>query len=393
MTPPETLVGASTENGRHHTELFQMPIQDRVARVVRHALCHSLDFLHIGESWERYDYVRKHQTPVSALMCMDGCVSISRVTKVPWGIIQPFRHLGGRLNLGWSHLGELVTESVLAEATNNRTMLCLVTYHYSKSDPHRGCAGFGYGTDEARTHAFSVVRQLERCFGGTHRSVYPLVVGLETDQEALLFHDVEDKEVLDLSDVPAADDYRLVSSLSQLYPEIPEYILADLMPLVTGNLSHIADTKRKDKSNYHTRHEWIICLGHGFGWLQQANQALIIGPYGRDLRASIHTAATIIEANMQSGRIPDDGFLLLTEAPYREQNGAGARAELESRYLAQCAADVVHDNHPALATKMHTRSLIRSRETDGITLVESSPQNLTNQAPVYESYTVTPRQT
>ena len=383
----ETGAGTSNTNGKGNIEPFQLPIRDRISAVIHHGLCHSLDFLHIGSCWDRDDYIRTHQTPICALMCMDGSVNISRVTKVPWGIIQPFRNLGNRFNLGWSHLGELLAETVVEETKKGRMVLCLVTYHYSKGDRQRGCTGFDHDTEEARTHAFNVARQLNRCFGGNNRSVYPVVVGLESDQEALSFHDVEDKEVLDLSAVPVVDEYRLVSSLKHLYPDMPEHMLADLMPLITGNLSHVADVKRRDQSSSLDRHEWIMCLGRGFEWLQDANLALIIGPYSPDLSTPIQTAASIIESNMRRGRIPDDGFLLLSEASYRQHGGDRARAELESRYLAELAADIIRDRLPDLANKMHVRSAISMKETYGITFVESVPQSLTNRASAHESYT------
>jgi hypothetical protein len=391
--PSEMPVDASTENRKHHEELFQMPIQDRIARVVRHSLCHTLDFLHIGDCWDRADYIRTHQTPICALMCMDGCISISRVTKVPWGIIQPFRNLGGRFDLKWSHLGELLAESILEETKKGGAVLCLVVYHFSKSDPHHGCTGFDVDTEAARVHAFTVARQLDRSFGQKRNSVYPLVVGLETDEEALLFHDVEGKEVLDLSAVPRADECRLATSLRQLYPDMPEYVTADLLPLITGTLSHTADLKRRDRSITPHHHEWIICVGRGFDWLLKPDQALIIGPYSPDLSEPLHTAISTIESNMRNGRIPEDGFLLLTEAPYRQCGKDRARAELESRYLAELAADIIRERHPYLAHKMHIRSTISSKETHGVTLVESLPQSLTNQASAPESYaTATRRQ-
>jgi hypothetical protein len=66
--------------------------------------------------------------------------------------------------------------------------LFLVTYHYSQGEPRRGCAGFdvrhGGGdrpylrdTPPGRTH-----------FGSDHATVYPLVCGFETDEDALVIH-------------------------------------------------------------------------------------------------------------------------------------------------------------------------------------------------------------
>lgn len=113
-----------------------------------------------------------------------------------------------------------------------------------------------------------------------------------------------------------------------------------------------------------------IRLRRGFDWLQMANLALIIGPYSPDLREPIHTAATIIEANMRNKRIPDDGFLILAEASYNHLGVGRARAGLESRFLAEFAARVIRERHPDLAKKMHVRSAITSKESRGIELIE-----------------------
>ncbi len=41
---------------------------------------------------------------------------------------------------------------------------------------------------------------------------------------------------------------------------------------------------------------------------------------------------------MQAGRIPDDGFLLFSKAPYRELRVDRARAGLESAFLSESSA-------------------------------------------------------
>ena len=361
-------IDASPTVMERNIALIHMPIQERIDWVIQRAVRQSAEFQDC-ESWlERNRYLAQHPTAIAALMCMDGRVNVSLHTKMPRGIIQPFRNLGGRFDLGWPNLGELLAESVVDETKKGRMVLCLVTYHFSKSDRHRGCAGFGYDTEEARAHAFNVVRQLDRCFGGKHRSVFPLAVGIETDEEALIFHGADGK-LLDLSTVSPNDHHYLLRSVTQLYPDMPEQMVADLLPLLHGNISHIADLKQIDHSFNLDHHEWIICLGRGFDWLQMANLALIIGPYSPDLSEPIHTAATIIEANMRNKRIPDDGFLILAEASYDHLGVGRARAGLESRFLAEFAARVIRERHPDLAKTMHLRSAIISKESRGIEFI------------------------
>jgi len=61
---------------------------------------------------------------------------------------------------------------------------------------------------------------------------------------------------------------------------------------------------------------------------------------------------------MKSGRIPDDGFLLLASVPYMEIGVDRARAEQKSLFLARFAAEVLRQAYPALAEKMYVRTAI-----------------------------------
>jgi hypothetical protein len=83
----------------------------------------------------------------------------------------------------------------------------------------------------------------------------------------------------------------------------------------------------------------------------------------------IQTAAQIIDGNMRAGRIPDDGFLLLASVPYDHIGVDRARAELKARFLAQFAGQVIQDQLPALAKKMHVRTAVldwRSRKLEAL---------------------------
>ncbi|MDV7399669.1 hypothetical protein RZS08_50105, partial [Arthrospira platensis SPKY1] len=95
---------------------------------------------------------------------------------------------------------------------------------------------------------------------------------------------------------------------------------ADLLPLLQGNIAHVAEiraqSERQSRELAIEHREWVICLGRGFDFLHTPNLALIVGPYSPDLAHPIRTAAHIIQSNMDRGRIPDDGFLLLASVPY-----------------------------------------------------------------------------
>jgi CheY-like chemotaxis protein len=236
----------------------------------------------------------------------------------------------------------------------------LITYHYSKGDAHRGCAGFGYDTDAARSHTLEIKRQVEAVFGSGHDTVYPLVCGFETDEDALVLHGIGG-EVLDLSTISPAMQDTLPAVLARLFPSMPHQMRQDLLPLVQGNLAHIAGVRQSNREpqNEHVEHhEWMLGIGRGFDWLHMPNLALIIGPYSPDLADPIRKAAGIIEANMKNYRIPDDGFLLLVASPYHEMGADRALAEVKSSFLSEFAAGLIRADCPHLKDKMHVRSAV-----------------------------------
>ena len=153
-----------------------MPINQRIDWLFQHARRHSDEF-QSSESWlARSRYLAEHPNSITTFKCMDGRVNIPVVTNTPPGIILPFRNLGGRFHLGWPHLGEVIAAHVLTVAGQGRHSLALITYHYSKGDPRRGCAGFNYDTDAA-PHPH--VRDPATNGGGLqHRSQYSISTGV-----------------------------------------------------------------------------------------------------------------------------------------------------------------------------------------------------------------------
>lgn len=327
------------------------------------------------EAWlARERYLAEHPTAIAVLKCMDGRINIPVATNTPVGILMPFRNLGGMFDLGWPHLGEVLAHHVQRMVSAGRRVLFLITYHFSKGSPQRGCAGFDYDTAAALAHTCEIRRQLEYIFGAGHATVYPLVCGFETDEDALVLHG-RDGARLDLAALGEADRATLEPRLAALLPDMPASMRADLLPLLNGNLDRIATVREQARRHERTldieHREWMICLGRGFDFLHTPNLALIIGPYSPNLAEPVQRAAALIEANMQAGRVPDDGFLLLASVPYDEIGVDRARAELKSAFLSRFAADVIRREHPNLAGRMHVRTAVldwRSRRLEQVTV-------------------------
>ncbi|MDL0430408.1 carboxysome shell carbonic anhydrase [Marinobacter sp. TBZ242] len=339
------------------TPVHSRPINERIDWLMELSRNHSAGFCSPENHLARQRYLAEHNTLIIAMKCMDGRIHLPHVTRTPLGIIQPFRNLGGIFDLGWPYLGDLLADTVQNAVSAGRRVLIIITYHYSRGATERGCAGFNCDRDAAMAHAFGIRRQVETLFGRGHQTVYPLVCGFETDEDALVLHGPND-QYLDLSTIPLSATDETDSKIAALYPDMPGAVQRDLLPLVRGNIQHIAEIRKSDRELNIEHREWVICVGRGFDFLHAPNLALIVGPYSPDLAHPIRQAAGIIRANMESGRIPDDGFLLLSSAPYKEPGTQKARATLKSAFLLEFAANVIEQDFPELAERMVTRSAI-----------------------------------
>ena len=355
------------------SNIHSKPIAERIDWLFEHAHRHGKTF-RSPEAWlARERYLSEHPTAIAVLKCMDGRINIPVATNTPTGILMPFRNLGGMFDLGWPHLGEVLSHHVLRMTSTGRRVLILITYHWSKGNPLRGCAGFNYDTGAAIAHTREICSQVEHIFGSGHGTVYPIVCGFETDDEALVIHGT-DNRMLDLAGISAPDETALEPRLADLLPDMPTQMRSDLLPLLHGNLEHIAQVReqaRRDERILDVEHrEWMICLGRGFDFLHTPNIALIIGPYSPNLADPLRKAAGIIENNMKAGRIPDDGFLLLASVPYDEIGVDRARAELKSHFLSHFAAGVLCDEFGPLAGKMTKHTAVLDWRSRSLELID-----------------------
>lgn len=355
--------------------IHQQPIAARIDWLYEVAGRYSAAYCDPEASMARERHRARHPTALAVMKCMDGRINIPIATNTPPGIIQPFRNLGGFFDLGWPHLGEVIDHYVHDRVRGGQRVLMLITYHFSRGDAHRSCAGFAYHTEDAVAHVFGVKTQVEHVFGRQHGTVYPLVCGFETDEDALILHG-PDGRTLDVSTLSATEDEAgLRARLQPLFPDMPRQMLADLARLVAGNIAHVAEVRLTDRQLDIEHREWMICVGRGFDFLHAPNLALIIGPYSPDLADPIRKAGAIIASNMYSGRIPDDGFLLLASSPYQDIGSDRARAELKARFMARFAAEVIRRDLPDLAPRMTVHAAVLNWATRGLESIDgATPQ-------------------
>jgi hypothetical protein len=351
-------------------DTYSKPIASRIDWLFELAGRYSAEYASPEAYLARQRHLALHPTDIIALKCMDGRINISVATHTPSGIIQPFRNLGGIFNLGWPHLNEVLAHHVGSTVHSGRQSLVLITYHYSRGEPSRGCAGFNYDTGAAIAHTHVIKEQVERIFGRGHGSVYPVVCGFETDEDALILHGADGRK-LNLAEIAPDQTDALPSRLASLFPDMSAQMREDLLPLLRGNLARIAQVRQLNRTLDIEHREWMICVGRGFEFLHTPNLALIIGPYSPDLADPIRKAAGIILDNMQSGRIPDDGFLLLASSPYEQVGMDRARAELKARFMSEYTAQVIQHDFPELAQKMHSRTAVLNWGSRSLEVVDS----------------------
>ncbi|MCE9663949.1 carboxysome shell carbonic anhydrase [Halomonas sp. M5N1S17] len=337
--------------------IHDRPIQERIEALLSLSREHADTFCSPSAWLARERYLAAHPTRIVVMKCMDGRIHIPHATRTPLGIITPFRNLGGIFHLGWPYLGEMLTDTVYEATRGGHGVLMIITYHFSRGEKNRGCAGFDCDAEAALSHAREIRAQAEQLFGHDHRHVYPLVCGFETDGDALIVHGDGDTR-LDMSELCLADTSDLERRVTVLCPDMPSDIRRDLLPLLEGNLQHVDSLRGVARKLDIEHREWVICVGRGFDFLHLPNTALIVGPYSPDLSQPVGTAAAIIDANMKSSRIPDDGFLLLASTPYQEVGVDRARAVMKSHFLTEFATQVIHREHPKLAKRMLRRTAV-----------------------------------
>lgn len=312
----------------------------------------------------RTRYRAEHPTEIAAWKCMDGRLNLAVYTKTPPGIIQPFRNIGGRFDLGWPFFAEVIKGWVNYALGRGRRALVLVTYHFSKGDHHRGCAGWKYDTGAAHAAAEKLAEQTTHVFGKSPRMVYPVVIGLETDEEALVLHGVKDG-TLNIAELTTIEG--LEEKVRDLYPDMDLQMVKDFLPLLEGNWEHIREIRASNRPPVELEHrEQIIAVGRGFDWLHMPNKALIIGPYSHEWPSAVATAGKIIMGNLNDGRVPkEEGVLLLISALSRDEEGSFGwnMATEKAKYLQRVAETVLATEVPELKDSLRTFAGVVSADT------------------------------
>lgn len=325
---------------------------------------------------ERRRYRGEHPTEIAALKCMDGRLHLPVMTQTALGIIQPFRNLGGKFDLGWPFFQASIDNWVQYSISRGRHCLVFVTYHYARGDSHRGCRGFHYDTDAAKSASIKLKKQFERVYG--KNAVVPIVCGIETDLDALILHGDDENSIVDLGKIKQTSQIELEEMLYSLYPSMPEKVIRDLIPLVRGNIRHIGEIRASNRPVEEAEHkEWVLGVGRGFDWLHLINTAFIVGPFDPNLSVAIETAAKLLKGNIDEGRVDPSGIVLLTSAAYRDVAGSEYQlAKEKATFLSRFALDIVKEKVPDLVPHLQIltgTTDMNTRKFDVIERLDTAP--------------------
>lgn len=298
---------------------------------------------------KRRKYRREHPTEIAATLCMDGRVNLSFVCRIPFGIIYPFRNIGGKYDLGWPLMRASLDEWEKYSYQKRHSALLVITYHWSEGDMQRGCAGFEHDKKEAIKHMLKLKEQVDMCYPNR---IHTLLVGIETDSEAVVVHGEGDQNIDMRGLAFEATAASLRELLGAVLPSCPQNVREDIIPLLLGNARHVLDVRNENRRLDDFKHcERILAIGQGFDWLVNRNFALIIGPCDPVLSDSITTAANIIRTSWKEGRIPHSGVLFVS-TPYRNPEDCLGAIE-QSKYLAALAEVCIREKLPDMDNFFH----------------------------------------
>ncbi len=302
-------------------------------------------------------YKLKHPTKIMIFKCMDGRIAFPTFTETPLGFLRNFRNLGGQFNFGWKGLKAALTDAVWKSHEEGRGTLAIITYHYSKGDPKRGCAGHKCNIEASINGAMAFKKQIKNAYNGLPYRFFPIIVGIETDEESLQFHN-GDGDSFNLATLhEEITEEEMFEKLLSLYEYIPGDILADLIPLLMGNMKHIKKIRNSNRQITDLEHgEWIVGAGGAtaYDWLHVPNAAILVGQYNPNIERPIKEALGVIRKNWEPGK----KFLYMSAASY----GGSNHAQLvipEVKYYSRIIRETADKFFPELIPDMHrVRALV-----------------------------------
>ncbi|MEI8344126.1 MAG: hypothetical protein WCF93_04210 [Candidatus Moraniibacteriota bacterium] len=310
------------------------------------------------------EYKEKHPTRVVVFKCSDGRMLFAHFTGTPLGYLHNFRNLGGQFNFGWKGLQGAFNYHVKEASNSNNGCLSIVTYHYSKGDVKRGCKANNFDKGVAIRGAERFVKQIRTAYKdiGYPANVYPVVVGVETDEDSLILHSENgDQEPVNLGDLnPIMSENELIQKIRVLFPGMSATMCVDFLPLIYNNIKHIAEVRKAKRPITELDHnEFVVGIGGSlsFDWFHIPNIAILVGQHNPNVERPIRSALEVIKPSAKK-----QGFILLAGASYGKHNPESFAFD-EARYYSRLGQELVKQHHPELVEFMYPMRILLNTET------------------------------
>lgn len=351
-------------------------------------------------------YKAMHPTQIIIFKCSDGRLLFSRFAQMPLGFLETFRNLGGKFHYGWLGLNESfkgmirsglieylerkriqifderlrkqqqefldgfklstyfnADHGAILEGESDFATLAIVTYHFSEGDNEtRGCKASGFNILQSIKDAKGFRMSLEKAHKGSLHKVFSIVIGLETDEDRIVIHG-ENGQVKDLGTIAQnASDYELFGLICKFYPSMPLQMKLDFLPVLSGNIQHIAKVRGSNRPIEEMTHqEWVlgICNSKAVESVTVPNTGVFVGLSHPVLSKAIRTGLDVIKPNISKG------VLLLTAACYGGDDTESS-ARLQAKYYKRLGLEVANKHwsaQPELINNLYPLPLLVNNET------------------------------
>lgn len=301
-------------------------------------------------------YRLKHPTEIAVFECMDGRVNLAKKCGMPLGLYTAFENIGGKFSLTWPLLANDLLSLVRFASAKHTSVCAIITHHWSNSDNHLGCAGFGYNTAAA---CQSMDELFDQMMDNFFPYIVPVRIGIETDSWTLTL--LGNGSITTDKLEPTNECVRGV--IADIWPWVTKPIAHDLAPYIKRNIGKIHASAHRAIPLKHN--ERIICISPNADWLirNTHNMCLAVSIYDPDVEEAIGKSAEIILNNYMQGQVPHGG-VALSCFPYRSVEEINIAAHLARHYAELAKTKIEGGNtrnffkYAAGIVDMNTRRLI-----------------------------------
>ncbi len=283
--------------------------------------------------------------------CMDGRFHPPTITGTHLGIWSIWQNIGGKFDLAkWPRFQNSFEKFWWCSKRNDRLMLVIITYHFSRSDNARlGCKGHGFDLARAQASSRALKSQFEHVFKD-EPTTYVISVGIDTDGDSMVFHGQNGE--IDIATANDRSESFFRDEFKRIDPSMPDGFLPHVVEIAMLNGRHVTQVSNGQRPIKDIEHgEWVLAVGQGFDWLHTLNTAIIIGPFDPQFSRWVRIGARILDGN--SEREDFDwrrGLVLMASAQFNpDQGSVGQRlAEFKARQLADQAVTAIKNSMPHL---------------------------------------------